>query len=118
MDEPISKKKKNYYVLNPEKFKNCAKRYYEQGGGKDKKKQYYQENKQMLINRAKERYQAHREDILKSRKVKLAEKKLSVLIVEDNEQPTNIDAVTITTESTKSKSEKKDNGADIRFEPA
>jgi hypothetical protein len=101
MDEPITKKKKNYYRLNPDKFKNCAKRYYEQGGGKDKKKQYYQENKEMLINRAKERYQANREDILTANKIKLAEKKLSELIIEDDGKQTHNNALPTTTETTK-----------------
>jgi hypothetical protein len=101
MDEPITKKKKNYYRLNPDKFKNCAKRYYEEGGGKDKKKQYYQENKEMLITRAKERYQANREDILTANKIKLAEKKLSELILQDDGKQTDHDALPITTETTK-----------------
>jgi hypothetical protein len=101
MEDTLTKKKKNYYRLNPEKFKNCAKRYYEQGGGKDKKKQYYQENREMLINRAKERYQANREDILKSKKIKLAEKKLSELIIEHDGKQTDHNALPITTETTK-----------------
>jgi hypothetical protein len=101
MEDTLIKQKKNYYRLNPDKFKNCAKRYYEEGGGKDKKKQYYQENKEMLINRAKERYQANREDILKSKKIKLAEKKLSELIIEDDGKQTDNDAFPTTTETNK-----------------
>ena len=116
MEDTLTKKKKNYYRLNPEKFKNCAKRYYEQGGGKDKKKQYYQENKEMLINRAKERYQANREDILKSKKIKLAEKKLSELILQDDGKQTHNDALPTTTETTKSETEEEDHEGDIRFE--
>ena len=55
----------------------------------------------MLINRAKERYQANREDILKSKKIKLAEKKLSELIIEDDGKQTHNDALPTTTETTK-----------------
>jgi len=86
----VKRTRKNYYEENPDKFKQISKRYYEERGGKQKKQEYYQANKEILINRSKERYLANREEILEAKRLKLIEKKLSQLTIEqDGENPSN-----------------------------
>ena len=75
MEDTKKRIRKNYYVSNPEKYKQKSKDYYNEGGGKELKQQYYEANRQLLIDRAKARYQLHREEILEKNRLKLIEKK-------------------------------------------
>jgi len=95
MENTSNKQKKNYYKENPDKFKQIAKRYYEERGGKQKKEEYYQANKEVIIQRSKDRYIANRENILEGKRLKLIEKKLSQLTVIDNGiKPPNDEIIT------------------------
>lgn len=96
----VKRSRKNYYEENPDKFKQISKRYYEERGGKQKKQEYYEANKDAIIQRSKQRYLANRENILEAKRLKLIEKKLSQVVLEQNgENPSN-DGV-ITTQPTK-----------------
>lgn len=97
---PLIKKRKNYYPKHRENFKRISKRHYDERGGREMKKLYYEENKELLILKASIRYYENREKILKDRKLKLIQTKLSKQNI-DNGLTIGSSAIP-TTETTKS----------------
>jgi 2-polyprenyl-3-methyl-5-hydroxy-6-metoxy-1,4-benzoquinol methylase len=98
---PTKPTRKNYYQLNKDKFRKIAKRYYQERGGKQKKEQYYEVNKDVIIQRSKDRYQANREAILEAKRMKRLQENFSQLKVEEQDGQNPSDNAIITTEPTK-----------------